>query len=64
MFYREADLNTSTNSDQSGQSQARVVTSDLSDLSDLCLQPTDDMDEEEQRSLQEEQDAVSSCKCC
>ncbi|KAG0701731.1 Coiled-coil domain-containing protein 50 [Chionoecetes opilio] len=33
------------------------VSSDLSDLSDFCLQPTNDMDEEEQRVLQEDQDA-------
>ncbi|XP_064092466.1 coiled-coil domain-containing protein 50-like isoform X1 [Macrobrachium nipponense] len=52
---REGDLNTSVNSDQSGQ--ACAVSSDLSDLSDFCLQPTDDMDEEEQRSWQEDQDA-------
>ncbi|XP_066970239.1 coiled-coil domain-containing protein 50 isoform X5 [Macrobrachium rosenbergii] len=52
---REGDLNTSVNSDHSGQ--ACAVSSDLSDLSDFCLQPTDDMDEEEQRSWQEEQDA-------
>ncbi|XP_068211201.1 coiled-coil domain-containing protein 50 isoform X3 [Palaemon carinicauda] len=52
---REGDLNTSVNSDQSGQ--ACAVSSDLSDLSDFCLQPADDMDEEEQRSWQEDQDA-------
>ncbi|XP_066970240.1 coiled-coil domain-containing protein 50 isoform X6 [Macrobrachium rosenbergii] len=57
---REGDLNTSVNSDHSGQ--ACAVSSDLSDLSDFCLQPTDDMDEEEQRSWQEEQDAEQDGK--
>ncbi|KAF2354879.1 Coiled-coil domain-containing protein 50 N-terminal [Trinorchestia longiramus] len=32
---------------------------DLNDLSDFCLQPSHDMDEEEARRFQEEQDAVS-----
>ncbi|XP_068211200.1 coiled-coil domain-containing protein 50 isoform X2 [Palaemon carinicauda] len=57
---REGDLNTSVNSDQSGQ--ACAVSSDLSDLSDFCLQPADDMDEEEQRSWQEDQDAEQDGK--
>lgn len=54
---RERDLNGTVSSDQSAQSTASALASDLSDMSDFCLQPTEDMDEEEQRALQEEQDA-------
>lgn len=48
-------------SEDSAPASSSGVSSDLSDLSDFCLQPTDDMDEDEQRVLQEEQDAVSLC---
>ncbi|XP_063613513.1 coiled-coil domain-containing protein 50-like isoform X1 [Penaeus indicus] len=50
---RDPDLNGTTSSDRS----ARSNISDLSDLSDFCRQPTEDMDEEQIRELQEEQDA-------
>ncbi|KAK8743899.1 hypothetical protein OTU49_000901 [Cherax quadricarinatus] len=56
---RERDMNGTVGSDRSAHSNASAVSSDLSDLSDFCLQPTEDMDEEEQRALQEGQDAVS-----
>lgn len=59
LFLREHDLNGSESSDRSTQGTASAGLSDLSDMSDFCLQPTEDMDEEEQRALQEEQDAVS-----
>ncbi|XP_042233456.1 coiled-coil domain-containing protein 50-like isoform X2 [Homarus americanus] len=59
---REHDLNGTVSSDRSAQSNASAVSSDLSDLSDFCLQPTDDMDEEEQRVLQEGQDAEQDGK--
>nr|XP_045582734.1 coiled-coil domain-containing protein 50-like isoform X4 [Procambarus clarkii] len=54
---RERDVNGTVSSDRSAQSNTSGVSSDLSDLSDFCLQPTEDMDEEEQRVLQEGQDA-------
>ncbi|XP_063864098.1 uncharacterized protein LOC135102661 isoform X1 [Scylla paramamosain] len=44
-------------SEGSAPASSSGVSSDLSDLSDFCLQPTNDMDEEEQRALQEDQDA-------
>ncbi|KAK7083609.1 hypothetical protein SK128_023712, partial [Halocaridina rubra] len=55
---RTIDQNSSAICEISTEScPGRAVSADLSDLSDFCLQPTRDMDEEEQRTLQEEQDA-------
>ncbi|XP_053628444.1 coiled-coil domain-containing protein 50 isoform X2 [Cherax quadricarinatus] len=59
---RERDMNGTVGSDRSAHSNASAVSSDLSDLSDFCLQPTEDMDEEEQRALQEGQDAEQDGK--
>lgn len=54
---RERNASRNGASEGSAPASSSGVSSDLSDLSDFCLQPTEDMDEEEQRALQEEQDA-------
>lgn len=56
---RERNASQAGASESSAPASSSGVSSDLSDLSDFCLQPTNDMDEEEQRALQEDQDAVS-----
>lgn len=61
---RERNASRNGASEGSAPASSSGVSSDLSDLSDFCLQPTEDMDEEEQRALQEEQDAVSLTLLC